>query len=388
MKPVKIMYVLDSLANKGGVERVLIDKINFLASHGGYEVLVITYQQGSHPFSFDLHPSVRHLDTDTRFFNLYRFDLLRRLIERIRMKNNYLRKLQSIVDNEKPDIIIITTYGFPICGCVTKLKTNAKLIAEAHIPKSETIEGNRRTSFKLRRTFDKWYNDFQCKKVRQFDALVSLTGGDAKNWEPISKRVVVIPNPVTFYPEEMPDHKHCYKRILAVGRLHKQKGFDLLISAFSLISESCPEWRMEIFGNGDEKDNIQDLIDKKCLQNRIAINPATSHIYQEYLSSDFFVLSSRYEGFGLVLTEAMSCGLPCVAFNCKYGPKDIIKDGEDGLLVEDGNIYSLSEKMLWMISHESERRNMGQKAYQSVSRYRKELVMKTWEQLFVSLLKS
>ena len=118
------------------------------------------------------------------------------------------------------------------------------------------------------------------------------------------------------------------------------------------------------------------------LGSRITILPSSSAIYQEYQNSEFCVMSSRYEGFGLVLVEAMSCGIPCVSFKCKYGPEDIIKDGEDGLLVENGNVKALSDKILWMINNTEQRLQMGRKARENVHRYHKDVIMSQWLLLF------
>ena len=382
---IKLMYVVDSLASKGGVERVLTDKMNYFVQNG-FSVVVVTYEQGDHPFSFALNSQIRHIDTNTRFFTLYRHGLLRRIIERKRMIKNYRNKLQSIVDTEQPDVILITTYGLPICGEVAYLKTNAKLIAEAHIPQKETIEGNRHSASLIRKLYDKWNNYYQCSKVRHFDVVVSLTKGDLVSWTKYAKKVVVIPNPVTRFPDSLPIAKYRYHRILAVGRLHKQKGFDLLIKAFSQIANKCIDWKLDIFGSGDEKDNLQSLINDYNLQGQVTIHEATSSIYDEYLSSDFLVLSSRYEGFCLVLLEALSCGLPCVAFRCKYGPEEIIVDGKNGLLAKDNDIEDLADKMLWMCEHSDDcSGNMRLAARESVLRYRKDVVMPSWIELFDSL---
>ena len=224
--------------------------------------------------------------------------------------------------------------------------------------------------------------------MRRFDKVVTLTKGDARDWQSLTDRVEVIPNPVTYYPQTVLEHNDTYYRIVCAGRLSEQKGYDLLMEAFSLIASNCPEWHIDIFGSGDDETMIRQLIADKNLQKRVSIHAPTIDIYKEYQSSDFLVLSSRYEGFGLVLVEAMSCGIPCVAFKCKYGPEDIVNDGENGLLVTDGNINELAEKMLWMIEHTDERLRMGTKAREEARNYQIDLIMKRWEILFQTLQKN
>jgi len=119
---------------------------------------------------------------------------------------------------------------------------------------------------------------------------------------------------------------------------------------------------------------------KLGLENTINIMPFSHNIYEEYLKSSIFVLSSRYEGFGLVLIEAMSCGLPCVAFDCPHGPSDIIRDKEDGLIVENGNVEALANAICWMIEHNDERKTMGRKAKENVKRYSLDVIMSQWDE--------
>lgn len=380
----KIMYLLDSLAEPGGVERVLTDKMNYLVSNG-FEITVVTYQQGNHPIIFPLHPNVKHIDTSTPFYTIYKYNRIRRIFKLTQIKKQFRRVLQKIINAEKPDVIIITTYGIPTCGIVTKLDTKAKLIVEAHAPKSMTIEGNIHSKNRIRRFIDIVYNEYQCRKVKQFDLLVLLTESSYHDWKSIAKKHIVIPNPVTYFPESISHNTTPLKRIIAAGRLHPQKGYDRLIEAYAMISNQCPEWHVDIFGIGDEKQYLIDLIKYKKMQNKIFIHPATPKIYEEYSRSDFFVLSSRFEGLPLVLIEAMSSGLPCLSFRCKYGPEDIIEDGKNGILVEDGNIQQLAEKILWMCNHEKERNIMGIQARKTSEKYKKENIMPKWINLFNTL---
>ena len=200
-------------------------------------------------------------------------------------------------------------------------------------------------------------------------------------------QVHVIPNPLTSYPRQIKDHNKTHHRIICAGRLNYQKGFDLLIEAFSLIADQCPEWHIDIFGSGDEEQALRKQLSQKGLEQRIFIHPASDHIFDEFQNSDFFVFSSRFEGWGLVLVEAMSCGIPAVSYRCDYGPEDIITDQIDGLLVTNGDINELSEKILWMIKHPEERLTMGKEARHTARKFLKEKVIQQWIDVFYSLLK-
>ena len=375
----KIIYVYSCFTLKGGAERVITDKMNWLVSHG-HDVTFVTYEQGEHPLSYPLDPRVKHIDTETRFFVLDKKSIIPRLILKYRMKLLFFKKLQDIVDEICPNFVVCTTDFLPTCDIITKLKTSAKFVIESHTTKNDTLMYSIQES-SAKRIFRKLKAWVQYKKVKKFNVLVTLTEGDALEWKPLAKSVAVIPNPVTFFPDTIPI-KTIHKRIIAVGRLFPVKAFDKLIDAFSRVSDECEGWRLDIFGDGPEKERLLEYIDFCRMNDSVFINSSTHMIYDEYLKSDFCVLSSRNEGFGLVLIEAMSCGIPCVSFRCKYGPEDIISDGEDGLLVEDGNVDELAAKIKWMCNHDKERLKMGTFAREKSKLFRKDIIMEQWIDLF------
>ena len=221
--------------------------------------------------------------------------------------------------------------------------------------------------------------------IRQSDLLIALTQGDAACWKDFVKNVMVVRNPVTFYPKLLDDTVKAECRIISVGRLHPQKRIDRLIESFSLIAGKHPSWFVDIYGEGDERDILMKKIIGLGLSRQVFLKGVTANVYKEYKRSQLFVLSSDYEGFGLVIVEAMACGLPVVSTDCPFGPSDIIEDGETGLLAEM-DVQDLADKMEWMITHETERMEMGRKAHQAAARYKKEIVMKEWEQAYLSVL--
>lgn len=371
------------MANVAGTERVMSDKINWLAERG-HDVSLVTYEQGFHPLSFALHPSVKYLDINTRFFMLSSFPIYRRIWYYRKLRKLFLSQLQKVVDEICPDVIVVTSYSLNVITEILKIRTKARKIMESHVACYSVSKVYDYRSNLIMRKVAQLYDKYIFRKVDVFDLLLVLTEGDKNDWIQFVHKVRSIPNPLTYYPEQIPT-KSIFHRIISVGRLNEQKGFDLLIDAFSLIASQCPEWHIDIFGHGEEERNLLDQIYRKGLEHRVNILKPTSDIYYEYLHSDFFVLSSRYEGFGLVLIEAMSCGIPCVAFNCNYGPNEIIEDGMNGLLVNNGDVNCLADKMLWMMTHEFDRLEMGKKAHVSVSRYCKDRVMQQWEQAYLSV---
>ena len=220
------------------------------------------------------------------------------------------------------------------------------------------------------------------RHVKRLHKFVVLTDDDRQSW-PELNNVVTIPDMLSFEPKLISPMTE--KRILAVGRYCYQKGFDLLLEAWASIQQKTPDWRLDIYGDGDRRP-YQQLIDElKIDRSRCSLNSRTSDIEREYANSSMFVLSSRFEGFGLVIVEAMACGLPVVSFDCKFGPGSIIMDEEDGLLVEKGNVKNLSDAMLRLASDNDLRLKLARNAKQSVSRFSKENVAKMWQDLFDSI---
>jgi glycosyltransferase involved in cell wall biosynthesis len=382
----KITYITKSVAPIGGLERVLCDKMNYLADHG-FEVQLITYEQGKHPFVFPVDERVKHTDLGICFFRLYKYSIFKRIILLLRYRRLFKKKLQKLVDKEQPDIIITTTYSMVVADLIANLKTKAKTIIESHVAYYVMRKAPAYSKHFMLKYAAQYYDNRIDRAIQKFDKMVTLTKADGVDWGKHTSNITVIPNPITYYPETVVIDRKTKHRILCAGRLNAQKGFDLLIESFALIASKCPEWHIDIFGNGEDREILLKMIKEKELEKRIFIKEPTDMIYDEYQTSDFFVLSSRYEGFGLVLAEAMACGIPCISFRCMYGPEEIITDKEDGLLVRNGDVHELAEKILWMIEHEDKRLAMGLAARQSATRYKQDFVMQQWIDMFNKLIK-
>lgn len=376
-KNMKVVFIIKSFAMKAGVERLMSDKMNYMAEHG-HIVTLITYEQGTHSEPFSLNESIKHVDLDTRFFILKKHKLYRRIIEHRRLRQTFKKRLQQVIDDLQPDIINITTYSINLIGIIINLRCRAKKTIESHVSFDSILKEDDYKGKGILHIIARYYDAYLFNKLKNFDALFALTNGDALHWEKYVKTVHVIPNPLTTYPEHVKEHHETHHRIICAGRLDYQKGYDLLIEAFSLIADKCPKWHIDIFGSGEEERALCKMISQKGLEERISIHPATDHIYEEYQNSDFLVFSSRYEGWGLVLVEAMACGIPTVSFRCNYGPEEIVTNDVDGLLVKNGDIQELSDKIFWMITHPQQREKMGVNARIAVSKYKKEPIFQKW----------
>ncbi len=381
----KIVFLIKSFAMMAGVERLMSDKMNYMADCG-HEIVLITYEQGTHAMPFPLHHNIKHIDLDTRFFVLKKYSFLRRIFEILKMQLIFKKRLQKVINNINPDIIHTTTYSINLVGIILDIRTKAKRTIESQVSYDSILKEN---DFKGKGVFQliaRKYDYYIFSKLKKFDAFFTLTNGDAAKWRTFYNNITIIPNPLTNYPVNIKEHSRTFNRIICAGRLNNQKGFDLLIDAFYLISNKCPDWHIDIYGDGDEKDALLHLLKEKKLENRIFIHPASDKIFEEFQNSDFFVFSSRFEGWGLVLVEAMACGIPAVSFKCDFGPEDIITNEKDGLLVTNGNINELGDKILWMINNPEERKLMGMNARASAQKYKKEIVIQRWLDIFNQLL--
>ncbi|MBS7124188.1 MAG: glycosyltransferase, partial [Coprobacillus sp.] len=174
------------------------------------------------------------------------------------------------------------------------------------------------------------------------------------------------------------------KRVIAVGRLDEQKGFDMLINAWSRIEEKVPDWKLDIFGEGPLRKQLQDQIKNLNLKN-IYLKGYSVDIEKEYINSSVFVLSSRYEGFVLALMEAQAKALPCVSFDCKEGPAELIDNGINGYLIEEGNEREFSEKLLELLLDEKLRKKFSENSRKDLDRFNIEKIIEKWNRLIVTL---
>ena len=374
----KIVYIHDNLAQVGGVERILADKMNYLSDVYGYDVFIITSSQGNKPFAFPLSSKVKHIDLAINIHHQYHYKYPKRLWIKYHKNKLLKNRLTEVINQINPDILICPT-NFR-ADIVCQLKCNAYKIIESHCAKSYTglNDGIKRNLiFDILHKLYMLYFTYIVKS--KSNAIITLTHGDKKEWS-LSKKTFVIPNIVNKVPKEI--SCCCNKLVISVGRLTYQKGFERLITAWEMVNKKYPDWLLTIYGSGEDEETLRSQIKQAKLENIIHINPPTPEIYSKMQESSIFVFPSRYEGFGLVLIEAMINGVPCISFDCPYGPSDIINNGNDGFLIPNGNIQAMADKICYLIKNEEIRIKMGKKAHQSAMRYSPGNIMPLWDKLF------
>ena len=368
-----------SVFKPGGMERVLFNKARWLAGHGENEILIVTTDQQGNPPYFPLPEGVRIIDLGVNYSLDNERSSITKITRYFLKRRKHWIALSKLLIKEQADIVISL---FPSeSSFIPKIKDGSKKVLELHLNRYFRLQYGRSGLLGLADRFRSWQD---VRIAKKFDKFVVLTREDAGYWGQLPN-MVVIPNAAPDVPEISYDPS-C-RRVIAVGRLDYQKGFDRLLDAWALIPGNLrEEWQLDIFGQGEWKDMLEERIISLGISSSAKINLPTKDIFKEYTSSSFIVMSSHYEGQPMVLIEAMSCGLPGVCFDFKCGPKDIIIDGENGLLVPEGDVPALAKAMEMLMRNESDRIRLSKQAFNIRFDYSEENVMEQWERLFKELL--
>lgn len=354
----KICFLSGCLDNPGGTERVGISIANELVKE--YEVHIISMSKKEKPY-FDISNKIK-----IHYLNLSSDSNKKNFLKILFMIFQYIKKnkIDILIEID----LILRIYTLPI----QLLNKNLKIISWEHFYYGENL------GVKLR--------DY-CRKIaaKKSDIIITLTKQDMDNYikfEKIKNKIIVIPNPL---PKKLIMKSQLKnKKIICVGRLTKQKGFDILINGSLKFFLKYPEWELEIFGEGEDRKELLDLIKKQKLEKNIKINEPTRNIYDEYLKSTIFILPSRFEPFGMVLIEAMSCGLVPIAFN-SLGPNEIITNNYDGLIINEGNIEELFLQLEKLIKDKEMLKFLSENAREKVKKYYIEEVIKKWRMIIDEL---
>jgi glycosyltransferase involved in cell wall biosynthesis len=219
--------------------------------------------------------------------------------------------------------------------------------------------------------------------ARKAQAVVTLTECDASVWRKVNKKVFVIPDAVCLNETGVYSNLRS-KSAVYVGRLSRQKDISSLLAVWQLVCQRHPDWQLHVYGEkGDIEESLWQQL--KADGNGITVHPPTADILDVYQRHAMLLLTSRYEPFGMVLPEAMSCGLPVVAFDCPYGPADIIVDGVDGFLVRNRSITDFADRIFQLIENRNLRIQMGKAAALSARRYSANEIIPQWKDLFERL---
>ena len=375
----KIVYCTPSLYIPGGVERVLTTKANYLAEVAGYDItIILTDGKGKEPY-YPLSHKVKIIQLDINFEELWHLSFFKKIFVYLKKQRIFKKKLTDTLMELRPDITVSLLRRE--INFLTSIKDGSKKVGEIHVNKTNYRNFESNNSNIIKAYFAKWWMNMLIKKVKKLDSFIVLTNEDKEKWHEISK-TEVIPNPIPNLSPDIGNLKN--KKVIAVGRYTYQKGFDLLIEAWRIVIEKHADWTLNIYGSGETK-AFQEQIIRLGIEKNCKLNGPTSNINEKYEESSILAFSSRFEGFGMVLLEAMSCGLPVVSFACPCGPKDIITDGKNGYLVEPENVKALAERICHLIEHEELRKEMGKAARKRAEDFQDDKIMQKWVDLFENI---
>ena len=379
-KPLKIVYLTPALYMAGGVERVLTLKANYFAEHFGYDITIILTEGKDKPLFYQLSDKIRVINLNIGFAELWTCSFLKKIFVYLKKQRLYKKLLSEQLMRLHPDITVSLLRRE--INFLNSIHDGSKIVGELHINRANYRNFKTENSSLAKRLFSRMWSGNLLTHLKQLDRLVVLTEKDQKAWAELDN-VDVIPDPLSLLPSSISPQTS--KSVIAIARYSHEKGIDLLLQAWALVEKRTDGWRLDVYGDGDRSCYEQQAQTLGLNKSRYQLHERTNDVEKAYLESSLFVLSSRFEGFGMVITEAMACGLPVVAFDCPWGPRSIITDGTDGLLVENGNVQALADALVRLMNDERLRYSMGQAGVRNVQRFYIDKIAERWKVLFESL---
>ncbi len=363
----KIAILFDDCMRQGGVERVIHTLANYFVSEFNYNIEIINYDKKTEIDYYKYGEEIKVINF--QIFNKNKNPFLKYINKRIGIK----KLKEYLLENEYDIILSMATI------------TNV-LLAKMHKGIKARMIGTEHTRYNGHSLKTKIRRKIYYKRLSELVVLTEEDYGKYINNFEKKVKIIKIYNPIS---KNFKFNKYNLKtkKILTAGRLSYIKGYDMLIKAMPKVIEKYPEWRLEIIGEGSQQEVLEDIIKEENMRNNIRIKKFVNNLEEVMEEYSFFVMSSRNEGFGLVLAEAQAKGLPTISFDCKTGPNEIINNEKDGLLVESGNIEKLSDAIIKMIEKGEERVEMSKNAVENSKRFSIDKICTEWKQLFENIEK-
>jgi glycosyltransferase involved in cell wall biosynthesis len=357
-----IVIVCSRIDLPGGIERASVNLANLLQSKGHKVTIVIADKTAVSFYQIDASISVVWLN-----LNFGITEKGNTITRKFRLASDILQ-LRKAFKKLKPDFIIGTEYSLTISSWLAARRLNKKILGWEH----HHINWLKKNTF--------WSYLFK-KIYPRLDYVICQNQTEKKLHEAFGCNSLVIPYSLQNISKVRSTLKS--KTILTIGWLIKRKGVDLIPAIAEQIFNTHKDWNWKIIGKGEEHDNLQSELNKRNLSMFVSIvDPTSPDIESEYLNSSIFVMTSRFECLPMVLLEATSFGIPCVAFNCPTGPSDIIQNDENGFIVMLEDVSAMSDAIRELIQDENKRIKMGEQAYKSSERYLPEKIYDHWNDIF------
>jgi glycosyltransferase involved in cell wall biosynthesis len=381
-RPLKIVYLTPALYMAGGVERVLTLKANYFAEYFGYDITIILTEGKDKPLFYPLSDKIKVINLNIDFEELWTCSFVKKILVYLKRQRQFKKALTKELMSIRPDVTVSLLRRE--INFINNIPDGSCKIGELHINRANYRNFRTQNVGIVKRLFAKFWSHNLVAHLRRLDKLVVLTEKDREAWVELDN-VVAIPDPLSLYPKKVSPLTE--KRVVAVARYSHEKGIDLLLQAWAIAEKHALGWRLDVYGDGDRTSYNQLMENLHIDRSRCELHGRTDRVETAYVNSSIFVLSSRFEGFGMVLTEAMACGLPVVSFDCPWGPRSIITDGADGLLVENGNVEALADGLTRLMGDADLRQTMAANGIKNVQRFSIEHISESWKELFESTVR-
>ena len=372
-----ICYCAPAIYSAGGVERVVSVKASYFAEVYHYDVTIIVTEGKGRDCFFPLSDKVKVINLNIGFEDLWKVSFVKKIFLYLRKQFKYRQLLKSELMRIRPDITISVLRRE--INFINSIPDGSHKIGELHVNRSNYRNFTGRDSNFVKRIFAHfWMNDL-IKHLRKLDRMVVLTEDAKRDWPELSN-VKLIPDPIPFKVDQVSTLSS--KHVVCIGRYAYEKGNELLLKACAKVEKQCQDWTLDIYGMGNQTPYMELIYELGIDKARCHLHGSLMNVKDVYLGSSIFALPSRFEGFGLVIIEAMACGVPVVAFDCENGPRNIISDNQNGILVKPFDVKAYADSLIRLMQDDQLRSRMGNRAYESSKRYYFEDIALQWKGLF------
>lgn len=378
----RIVYCTPALYSAGGTERVVSVKANYFADVLGYDITIIVTEGKNGNSFFPLSDKVKVINLGINFEELWNITFIKKVLLYLKKQRKYKKILTNELLRIRPDITI-TTLRREI-NFINDIPDGSIKIGEQHLSRTNYRKIDTRFSKFYEISFFRWWKDRVVTSLIKLDRLVVLTADAASEWPELSN-ITMIPDPLPIKVNNC--SSLTAKRVITIGRYSYEKGYDLLLKVWSIVEKKCTDWQLDIFAMGDPTPYVKIMDELSIDKKRCHLNSSVVDVESEYINSSILVQPSRTEGFGLVLVEAMACGLPVISFDCENGPRSIISDGEDGFLIPSFDVKLFANRLVQLMKDDKQRKAMGEKGQRKSQLYQIDSVGRQWKQLFDELMR-